>query len=274
MSRASRTCRRVFSTAPSFWSGPMVTAGSIPSPTTIASIREEALQERRRDRFVEERPRGARAGLPRVGELAREEVARREVEVGVVVDHEGRMPAELHGHALHERPRLPAEMPADGRRPGERDVPDRGMPEERPAGVVRAGRGDHVDHPGREAGRLEQPRGGEGAERGLAVGLDDEGAARREGRSALPGDHREGVVAGADQQGRPDRLAEDELVLPRVLGGHDLPVEAAPLGRVPADEAHPVVDLAARFGEGLPLLEGDEPRERLAMPLHEGRRPA
>ena len=179
------------------------------------------------------------------------------------------MAAEFHGHTLHQAAGPLPERLAHRGGAGEGQVLQRRVEQDRVADCTRPAGRDHVDDTRRQSGLGEQPGRRERAERRLAMRLDHKGAAGRERRRALTGDHREGIVSGGDQQRRTDRFAEHEQPLCWIGRRHDLAVEPASLGRVPAHEIDTVVDLAAGLCQRLALLGGDDPGQIFPVPLEQ-----
>ena len=80
-------------------SGPIVTASSVPRPSTSPRIRSASRsREVRGDRLVDEEAVGARARLADVAHLREHRALDGDVEVGVLEDEERRVAAELHRH--------------------------------------------------------------------------------------------------------------------------------------------------------------------------------
>ena len=95
--------------------------------------------------------RGSGAVLAGVDEPARDGAARRGIEVGVRVDDEGRLAAELQVDALEVARGQLLDLPARRRVAGERHQVDVIVTGDRRTHLV-AGTGDHVEHARRKAG--------------------------------------------------------------------------------------------------------------------------
>ena len=139
-------------------------------------------------------------------------------------------------------------------RAGERDLVDAGMLDE-----VRADRRararDDVDRAGREADLGRELGHAERAQRRLRVGLEDDRAARGQGRRELPGRHHQRVVPGDDLARDSDRLlqrVEEERAADRVRAAGD----RGDRGGVEAEVLDALVEL------------GLDRRERLADVAH------
>src|SRR5215467_15880380 len=69
---------------------------------------------------------------------------------------------------------------------------------------------DDIDHAGWQAGFFKPAGEFQGSERSLFGGLENAGAAGRNGRGELPGSHEQRIVPGNDLTGDADRLAHGE----------------------------------------------------------------
>ena len=74
------------------------------------------------------------------------------------------------------------------------------------------------------------------AEKGVASGFEDDGAAGCEGWGAFSGDHRGGEIPGGNGSDDADRLFENEEVLVFDGRGDDVSVDSFGFFRVPLDE--------------------------------------
>ena len=84
--------------------------------------------------------------------------------------------------------------------------------------------GHDVDRSGREADARRELGESNRGERSLGIGLEDDGAARRECRCELPGRHHQGVVPGHDLRGDAHRLlqrVEEQRAADRVRAAAD-----------------------------------------------------
>ena len=152
-------------------------------------------------------PRRGGAVLAAVGERADDRALGGGLQVGVVEDDERRLAAELHVHALdglggvaHHRAPVRVEPVTEiSPRPG-------GGRARRPP---RAGAGDDVEDPGREAGLEREAAEHQRGQRRQLGGLEDDGVAGGERRADLPRGHVERVVPGRDRGADAERLAPD-----------------------------------------------------------------
>ena len=83
----------------------------------------------------------------------------------------------------------------------------------------------------------------------------------------VPRGHRHREVAGRDDRGDANRVAEGEELLVGHLARNGLPVEAPALGEEEVAGVDDLLHLAERLGVGLADLARDEPRERLLVVL-------
>ena len=106
------------------------------------------------------------------------------------------LPAELEGDLLAGAGDGLRDLPADGGRPGKRNLVDVGVPHERRAGF--AGTRHDVHHPARQVGLLQNLGEDQRAERRGLGGLDDDSVAGGEGGRDLPGEHEQREVPRDD----------------------------------------------------------------------------
>ncbi len=106
-------------------SAPTWVFGSSGSPITHPlDPRDEPLEERRLDAFVDEDAGAVRADLAGGVEIGEERAGHRIVEVGIVEDDERRLAAELQRHVLQRRRRVGHHRLAGADLAGERDLGD------------------------------------------------------------------------------------------------------------------------------------------------------
>ncbi len=208
---ASCTCSSAFSTAPSSISGPIVTPSPVPLPTTIwVDLLGEEPDEGVVDAALDVDAVRADARLACVAELGGNHAVDRLVEVGVVEDHVRGVATELEREALDLVGRATDEILPDLGRPGERELANARVGEERVGDHARRARRDEVHDSGWRARVFDRPEDGCSGERRCARRLDDARAARRHRRPQLARHHRGGEVPGRDRGGDPDRLSKHE----------------------------------------------------------------
>ena len=204
---------------------------------------------------------GGDAGLPRVAPLERHELREGLVEVGVVEDDEGTVPAELErallgpGHgavAGHEA--------ADRRRAREGDLRGERVGAE---GLAEPGRGVEVGSEDVQRSWGESRAGGEVGEsehrKGcLRAGFDDHGAAGCEGGAGLAQDHGDGEVPGDESDRDADGLLDGEDAPALDRGLKDGALDAICLAGKPPCETEGVVELAYGFIDGFACFVGDD----------------
>ena len=93
--------------------------------------------------------------------------------------------------------------------------------------------------------------------------------AAQQRRDQVPGRHRRREVAGGDDGGHADRVAEGEQLLVGHLRRHRLAVQAPALAQEEVGGVDDLLDLAARLGDRLAHLGGHDPRQRLLVGLHD-----
>ena len=129
-------------------------------------------------------------------------------------------------------------------------------------GVIRR---HHIEHAVRHAGALGDLGERDGRERRQLGRLHHHRAAGGQRRAGLAGDHGGGEVPGRDRGGDADRLLEHENTLVARLLRHHIAIDASALLREPIEVGGAIGDLAARLGERLALLGGDDLREALLL---------
>ncbi len=118
-------------------------------------------------------------------------------------------------------------------------------------------------------GPVGQHAEGERRERRLGGRPGDEGAARRQRRAGLAGDHGVREVPGRDRGGDADRLLDHGDALVALVAGDRLAVDALGLFGEPLDEARAVHDLALGLGVRLALLGGQDRAEVVGVGDHQ-----
>lgn len=141
------------------------------------------------------------------------------LQVGVGEDDVGALAAEFEGDRLEERRALGRHPPAHGGRPGEHDLGDARVSDERVA-RDRTVSGEHLEQAlgkVRLQGELGQAQRGQ---RGRLGGLEEDRVARREGRYRAPGRDRHREVPGRDDADDAERFEERHV---QAAGDRDLP---------------------------------------------------
>ncbi len=227
----------------------------------------------------------ARQSWPEVANLANRAL-HGFAEIGVGEDQEGSVAAQLQDQSLHRLGSLARDQAADLRGAGEGEGAHLGVGAKRRADRLRRA-GHDVEETGGQAralGQLGQRQGGEGR---LGRGVDHGRAARGQRGGSLAGDHGRGEVPGRDERGHAQRLALQGHLRIGQVAGDALDVQALGLLGVEEKEGGGVVDLAARLGQRLALLQHHQEgevllgREHLGMPgveqaralLRQGRAP-
>jgi hypothetical protein len=124
-----------------------------------------------------------------------------------------------------------------------------------------ARRRQHRDHaPGQPRAFGERGQR-QGRQRRVLRRLEHHGAAGRQGRGALAGDHRAREVPGRDGHHHAHRLPVDQHAAVGLVRRQDLAVDAPTLLRIPAHEAGAEQDLAARLRQRLALLQRHQQRQ-------------
>ena len=189
--------------------GPCVVCGERGSPTTNA----DAVSHARRSTSAR-RSRGTMMRVGRAARLADVAHARRHRgrygagEIGIGQDDVGRLAAEFLRHALDGRRGRLRHQHAGPGGAGDRDHVHVGVRGQRGADL-RPFAVDQVEHTRRNAGVVHHLREQQRAQRRQLAGLQDDGAARRQGGADLRGDLVERPVPGGDQAAHADGLAQD-----------------------------------------------------------------
>jgi hypothetical protein len=195
-------------------------------------------------RGLHEKSVGADAGLAAVAVLRGEGAFDGRVEVGIVEHDKGRVAAELERDFLDSSSALGHQDLADGRRSGERDLPDGWIRRQLGADLLGRSR-DNVQHAGWEAGPVGEDGQRKRGERGLGSGFHDGGAPSGNGWPDLAGDHGEGEVPRRNAANHPDRLLDHDETPVAPVGRDRLAVSPLRLLGEPFEEQRAVGDLRA-----------------------------
>ncbi len=214
----------------------------------------------------------AHTGLPGVAVLGLHGALHRLVQVGIVEHQEGRVAAQLQRNLLDAWRALLHQLGADFGGPSESDLAHDGVSGQLVADIARRA-GHHAEHAFGDAGALGQLGQRQGGERRLAGGLDHHGAAGRQRRTGLAGDHRRREIPRRDRGGDADRLLDDDDALVLLVPRNGIAVDALGFLGEPLDEGRGVGDLTARLGQRLALLQGHQPGQ-VFLVLHDQLEPA
>src|SRR3989337_2359430 len=135
----------------------------------------------------------------------------------------------------------------------------------RPSPTPGPGPRDEFHDAGREARLVEdldEPRRAEGRE---GRGLEDDRAARNQGRAALPSGNRHGEVPRRDEADRAHGEADGQAHLVRELRRDRRPEHPPPLAGRVLEEVDDLLDVPAALCEDLPHLPRHGPREVLLL---------
>ena len=113
---------------------------------------------------------------------------------------------------------------------------------------------EHREDAGRNAGTLAQFGNRQGRKRGFVCRLHDKGAARRQRRASLAGDHGIGKIPRRDCRHHAHRLLDDDHAAIGPGRGNGLAVYALSLFGEELDEGGAIGHFATRFGQGLALF--------------------
>ena len=189
-------------------------------------------------------------------------------QVGVGEHDVGALAPELQRHPLQGVGAGPHDVLTDLLRAGEADLVDLGVLQQGLAGVG-AEAGEDVEHPGGHARLVGDPGQAEGGEGGLLGGLEDDGAARREGGRDLLAGHEQGVVPGHDQAADPDRLLDDEA---HGIGadGRDVAADLGGPARVVLEHERRFLDVPDGVLVGLARVVGLQLGQLRRVPAQDG----
>ena len=187
----------------------MSTALSSGEPSRSFSMRAQLGDEALVDGFLHEQPRARAAHLALVEPDRVDHAFDHAVQVGVVVDDERALAAQLEGKLLARARGGLADDAADLGRAGESDLVDAGMIDD---GRARLAVAVHEVHDARRQADLvhdlgERHRG----ERRELGGLEHQRVAARERRRDLPREHEQGEIPRDDLADHADRLVAGEL---------------------------------------------------------------
>lgn len=229
----------------------------------------ELLGELGGDVGVDVEPVGGDADLAAAAHLRVHRAAHGRVDVGVRADHEGGVAAQLHGDVDDVRGGLLQEHLAGGGGAGEGELADPFVAEPGRDDLGGAVGGQDVQQAFGQAGFGEQRGDREGGERGLRSGLEQDGAAGREGRGDLAGGHGGREVPGGDEGGDADGVLAYDVAVAAGRGVPEGGADADGLLGEPAEELGGVADLGRRVPVRLAVLQDDEPGESVGVLAHQ-----
>ena len=219
-------------------------------------------------RGVDDRGAERRAPLPGGAEPAEQRALDGQVEVGVGHHDERVLPAELQARRLQVASAQLADPGADRGRPREARPCGSSRPRSRrssPANVEGPSASTMWNTPGRDAGVQDQLRERLGDRGRVLRRLPHHGVAAQQRRHDVPGGHGDREVPRGDDRGGSDRRAEREQLLVGQLARHRHPVETPTLRLEEGAGVDDLLHLAARFGDRLADLAGDQRGQRLLV---------
>jgi hypothetical protein len=222
--------------------------------------RLQLLDERVIDAVVHIEAIGANAGLAVVAVLRGHGARDGGIEVRVLEDDERRIAAQFERELLDVVGALRHQHATDRRGAREAQLADDRIAGQLPADRMSITR-DDVEHAPGNSGALGQVGQRESGERRLRRRLQHHGAARGQRRRNLARDHCAREVPGRDRGRHADRLLENQQLLARLRRRNHVAVDPLAFLGEPLHVGGRVLDLAARFGQWLALLGGDQPRE-------------
>ena len=231
----------------------------------LGGTRDQLLHQRVVRAFLHIQALGRKALLAAVEEPPDRDRPGGALEVGVV-EHDARVAAaELERDLLQGFGCFRHHALAGRRRPGERDLPDQGVPDDRLTG--RLAEDDVDDSLGQTAidERLDARQGRQGCG---ARGLEDHGVARRDRRRDLVRRQRQRKVPRHDRTAHADRLAHDEAVRREVGEADVLAVNLVRQVSEPADVLTETSRFQSRLEQCLALLLGEDGCDLLDLRQH------
>ncbi len=211
---------------------------------------------------------GADAGLPGVAELRGQRPFHGFIKVGIVKDDKRRVAPQLQRHFFDVFRALGHQLAANFGRAGKGE-----FAHQRVAGQfvadVRRRTGDHVKHPGGDAGPACQFRQRQRGVGRLAGGFEHHGAACRQGWPGLAGDHRRREVPRGDGRRHADRLLNHNQTLICLMARNGVAVDPFPLFGEPLYKGGGIADLAFGFRQRFALLKGHQPGQIVLVSHHQ-----
>ena len=221
------------------------------------------------DRLVHDRRAHRRAALARGAEAAEQRALHGQVQVGVGHDHQRVLAAQLQARVLQMAPAQLADLRSHGAGAGEADLVHQPLVQ-RLLQPLERGRalGDHgVQHAVGQAAGLEQAGQRLADLRRVLGRLPHHRVSAQQRRDQVPRGHGRGEVAGRDDGGHADRVAEGEELFVGHLRRHRLPVQAPALAQEEVGRVDDLLDLAPRLRDRLAHLGRHDAREGLLVGL-------
>ena len=217
------------------------------------------------DSVLHEDAVGADTGLAGIAVFRGHGAGDGRVDIGIVEDDQRRVAAELEAHLLQCVGALAHQDAADLGRAGEGHLADAVVIAQRLANGRAVHAGNDVDDTGGDAGALGQLGKRQRRQRCLLGRFQHTGAARGDPRGDLAGDHRDRKIPRGDRAKHADRLLEGQEALVRDRAFHDITANPARLFGEPVDEARAIGNLAARLGDRLAHLGGQDDGQILGI---------
>ena len=217
------------------------------------------------DSVLHEDAVGADTGLAGIAVFRGHGAGDGRIDIGIVEDDQRRVAAELEAHLLQRVGALAHQDAADFGRTGEGHLADTVVIAQRFADGRAVHAGNDIDDAGGNAGTLGQFGQRQRRQRCLLGRFQYTGAARGDPRGDLAGDHRNREVPRGDRAKHADRLLECKEALVRDRAFHDIAADPARLFGEPVDEARAIGNLAARLGNRLAHLGGQNDGQVLGI---------
>lgn len=196
------------------------------------------------------------------------------LQIRIVEDDEGRIPAEFQGKLLQGGGALGHQQPAYLGGAGEGEFPYHRAGGESGADGDRVA-GQHIEDPGGEARLFRQHGQGQRGQGRQLGGLDQHRATGSQGGRHLAGDHGEGEVPGGDGGADADGLLDGQDALVARGAGDGFPISTFGFLGEPFHKAGPIGHFTPGLGQGFAAFGGDQLGQVLgvfldqAEPVHE-----
>ncbi|MNV06652.1 hypothetical protein D3C71_970380 [compost metagenome] len=224
----------------------------------------KALEKFRINRTLDHDPVGRTAILARGLEFGRHRDFHRQLQISIGANNERRVAAQFQCNLFHVLGRCLQHQLTDTGRAGETHRAHAVVLHQGLHGHLRFAQ-YHVEHAGRETRFLGELREGECRVRRFMGGLDHHGATGGQGGGGFAGDHRRREIPRGQQRADSDRLLDRAQMRTGNVAGNVLPIEAPGLFGEPRNETGGVGNFATGLGQGLALLQAENPREVFLM---------